>query len=151
MERLAGKIALVTGAGRGIGAAIARRFTAEGARVVVTDLDGEAAAAMARETGGIGLRCDVTDAARVAAVFALVGQELGFIFTQGSDLVEPFNAAIAALREDGTLDQLAAKWFGPAFVAPDMSGNNDDDDADADGGTPASEASPETGEATPTP
>ena len=47
---------------------------------------------------------------------SLIGQELGFIFTKGSDLVEPFNAALAAMREDGALETLAAKWFGPAFA-----------------------------------
>lgn len=48
----------------------------------------------------------------------LVGQELGFIFPKGSDLVGPVNAALAAMRADGTLDQLAAKWFaGPSLAA----------------------------------
>ncbi len=37
--------------------------------------------------------------------------ELGFIFPQGSDLVEPFNAVLAAMREDGFLDEINAKWF----------------------------------------
>jgi polar amino acid transport system substrate-binding protein len=39
------------------------------------------------------------------------GQELGFIFPKGSDLVAPVNAALAAMREDGTLQQLQTKWF----------------------------------------
>lgn len=38
-------------------------------------------------------------------------EEFGFIFTPGSDLIDPFNAAIAALRADGTLDALDTKWF----------------------------------------
>ncbi|MCC7361548.1 MAG: transporter substrate-binding domain-containing protein [Anaerolineales bacterium] len=46
----------------------------------------------------------------------LVSQELGLIFPKGSPLVAPFNAALAALRADGTLDRLAAKWFGPGFT-----------------------------------
>lgn len=57
---------------------------------------------------------------------SLVGQELGFIFPKGSDLVKPVNAALAAMRADGTLDALAKKWFGqeikvdtsnPSYVA----------------------------------
>ncbi|WP_159052989.1 SDR family NAD(P)-dependent oxidoreductase, partial [Streptomyces scabiei] len=44
---------VVTGAGGGIGAAVARRFAAEGARVVVNDLDGDRAKAVADEIGGI--------------------------------------------------------------------------------------------------
>ena len=55
MTRLAGKIAIVTGAGIGIGQAIAKRFAAEGAHVWVTDINGETAAATVRDikaTGG---------------------------------------------------------------------------------------------------
>ena len=48
MSRLAGKVALVTGAGRGIGLSLVRRLAAEGARVVVNDLDPEEAEAAAR-------------------------------------------------------------------------------------------------------
>ena len=47
---------------------------------------------------------------------SLIGQELGFIFTKGSDLVEPFNAALAAMRADGALEALALRWFGPEFT-----------------------------------
>lgn len=57
---LAGKVALVTGAGQGIGAAIARRLAAAGARVGVFDLSEVQAAAVAREIGGICLAGDVT-------------------------------------------------------------------------------------------
>jgi polar amino acid transport system substrate-binding protein len=52
----------------------------------------------------------------------LVGQELGFIFPQGSELVTPFNAAIAAMRADGTLDELAERWFGAGFQPPPTPG-----------------------------
>ncbi|WP_374144683.1 glucose 1-dehydrogenase [Sphingomonas sp.] len=50
--RLHGKVALVTGAARGIGAAIVRAFAGEGATVWITDIDGEAGAALANEIGG---------------------------------------------------------------------------------------------------
>ncbi len=42
---------------------------------------------------------------------ALGTEEFGFIFTPGSDLVEPFNAAIQALKADGFLEKLNVKWF----------------------------------------
>ena len=72
MRRLDGKVALITGAARGLGAAIARRFTEEGAKVIVNDLSLEAARATAKELGGHGLAADVSDSASVAAMFAEV-------------------------------------------------------------------------------
>jgi 3-oxoacyl-[acyl-carrier protein] reductase len=77
MDRLAGKLALVTGAARGIGAAIARRFAAEGAQVIVNDLRGEAAAKLAAEIGGEALPADVADSAAVRAMFDEVGRRHG--------------------------------------------------------------------------
>jgi polar amino acid transport system substrate-binding protein len=50
---------------------------------------------------------------------SLVSQELGFVFPKGSKLVEAFNAAIAAMKADGSLDKLAAKWF----AGPQISGD----------------------------
>jgi polar amino acid transport system substrate-binding protein len=47
---------------------------------------------------------------------ALVGQQLGFVFPKGSALVEPFDAALSAMKADGTLETINAKWFGPGFA-----------------------------------
>jgi len=71
-RRLEEKVALVTGAGSGIGRASAQRLAAEGASVIVTDLDGDAAAETARPIGDAALarQLDVTDEAAVAAVVA---------------------------------------------------------------------------------
>ncbi|MGP1253273.1 MAG: SDR family oxidoreductase [Kiloniellales bacterium] len=60
MDRLTTKVCVVTGAGRGIGAAIAQAFAVEGASVVVTDKDLEAASAIAKEIGGRALRLEVS-------------------------------------------------------------------------------------------
>ncbi len=63
--RLDGKTAIVTGAGSGFGAGIARRFAAEGARVMVADLNADAAEAVAAEIGGTAQVVDVASAESV--------------------------------------------------------------------------------------
>ncbi|HJQ76541.1 MAG TPA: transporter substrate-binding domain-containing protein [Acidimicrobiia bacterium] len=46
----------------------------------------------------------------------LQSDPLGFIYPKGSELVDPVNQAIAAMREDGTMEELGRKWFGPDFT-----------------------------------
>jgi 3-oxoacyl-[acyl-carrier protein] reductase len=79
MPGLDGRVALITGAARGIGAATARRLAADGARVAIADLDEEAAAATATSigSGALGLACDVTDAPACERAVARVVDELG--------------------------------------------------------------------------
>jgi len=48
----------------------------------------------------------------------LVSDQLGFIFPKGSKLVQPFNLALAAMRDDGTLTRLSQKWFSSDFTNP---------------------------------
>ena len=71
MARLKNKTCIITGAGRGIGAAIARAFADEGAMVIVTDKVEQTAAAVAGEIGGHRLRLDVTRESDWAALAAL--------------------------------------------------------------------------------
>jgi rhamnulose-1-phosphate aldolase/alcohol dehydrogenase len=70
---LATRVALVTGAGSGIGRAIAHRLAAEGACVVVADMDGASATSVAEELGGpdvaVAVTVDVTDEGQVVAAF----------------------------------------------------------------------------------
>ena len=100
---LAGKRALVTGAASGIGRAIVRAFAGAGARVAVTDKNGEAAAVLARETeGAIAASLDVTSAAETAKVFDHVFQAFG-----GLDILAA-NAGISTMNPVTELTE--AEW-----------------------------------------
>lgn len=75
--RLMDRTAIVTGAGSGFGAGIARTFAAEGARVIVADIDEAAARTVAAEVGGTALRVDVASAESVATMAAGAAATLG--------------------------------------------------------------------------
>ena len=80
MGRFDGRVAVITGAARGIGAGIAARFAEEGAAVAVLDLDESAAQATADGLGAtqaVGIACNVTDAAAVETAVGRVLEELG--------------------------------------------------------------------------
>ena len=96
MGRLDGKIAIVTGAGAGIGRAIATKLAAEAATVVVTDIDGVSADATAAALGGaaIGLVTDVTSRASVREMVGRVQERFGridiLVNNAGWDKAAPF-------------------------------------------------------------
>ncbi|MBZ0128656.1 MAG: SDR family oxidoreductase [Rhodobacteraceae bacterium] len=77
--RLAGKSAIVTGAGSGFGAGIARKFAAEGAKVLVADIDGEAAAKVAKEIGGAPIIANVALDSDVKRMVATAADTFGVI------------------------------------------------------------------------
>lgn len=90
--RLEGKVAVVTGAANGIGAALARRFAAEGARaLVLADLDEVNLAAVAQEVGGLALLCDVTDPSAIERLVDAAERDAGPIdlFCSNAGVVVP--------------------------------------------------------------
>ena len=97
---LDGRVAVVTGGGRGIGAAIAQELAAAGSAVAVWDVDGDRAAAAAKaivaEHGGraVGIHVDVADAGSVDAAVVRTEEELGpidiLINNAGVDVIGPF-------------------------------------------------------------
>jgi 3-oxoacyl-[acyl-carrier protein] reductase len=75
--RFDGRVALITGGGRGIGAATAQLFAKEGAKVVVSDLDEAPAREVAEPIGGIAIACDVTSRESVESMVSRTVSEFG--------------------------------------------------------------------------
>jgi NAD(P)-dependent dehydrogenase (short-subunit alcohol dehydrogenase family) len=102
-QRHAGKVALVTGAGSGIGRASAQRLAAEGASVIVTDLDGDAAAETAEPLGDAVLArpLDVTDEGAVAGVVAEGVERFGalHLLHANAGIGQVIRGAIAAIKQ----------------------------------------------------
>ncbi len=107
---LDGKVAVVTGAARGIGAATARHLAVLGASVAVTDRDGAGAEAVAADLTAsghpaVGLACDVADPGAIASMVATVTERFG-----GVDLLD-HNAAWTEFRTDlGAADVDLDTW-----------------------------------------
>lgn len=96
------RVVVVTGAGRGIGAAIARRFAAQGDRVVIADRDGAEAMAAELGEGHLGLPMDITNDADVARVFAEVERRFGCIdvLVNNAAIADVFRPALEQKAED---------------------------------------------------
>lgn len=81
-------------------------------------ISGDVDAVIIDETAGQGYRGENADQLELIGP-SISGDQLGFVFPKGSDLVEPFNKALEAMKADGTLEALNAKYFGPGFQIGD--------------------------------
>lgn len=102
--RLQDKVAVITGAGSGIGLASARRFASEGAKVVCVDIDDLAGKAAADDVGGIFVHADVTADADVQAMYATAVETFG-----GLDIAFN-NAGISPPDDDSILTTEIDAW-----------------------------------------
>lgn len=129
---LVGRVALITGSARGIGAAIADRLAADGAKVAVADLSEAEARTTAVTIGGrrgvasIGLSVDVSSSASVAAAVTRVAQELGpiDILVNNAGITQPRTTlGITAADYDSVLDvSLRGTLYMSQAVIPSMQG-----------------------------
>ncbi|GAA3139778.1 hypothetical protein GCM10017687_65460 [Streptomyces echinatus] len=103
-RRLAGRTAVVTGAGSGIGLATARRLASEGAHVVCADVDETRGKAAADEVGGLFVKVDVTDPEQVEALFKAAHD------TYGSVDIAFNNAGISPPDDDSILETGLEAW-----------------------------------------
>ncbi|MFG1791025.1 3-oxoacyl-ACP reductase [Nocardia sp. NPDC049149] len=104
LQRLQDRVAVVTGGGSGIGLATVRRFAAEGAKVVVADIDATSGEAAAAEVGGRYVKVDVTDEAQVEALFQTAVDVYG-----GLDIAFN-NAGISPPEDDSILTTGIDAW-----------------------------------------
>ena len=128
MALLAGRTAVVTGGAQGLGLAIAGRFIAEGARVVLGDLDADATRAAAESLGGPdvarGVRCDVTSAADVEALIAAAAEAFGALDVMVNNAGITRDATLRKMTEDQFDDVIAVHlkgtWNGTRSAAAVM-------------------------------
>lgn len=116
MGELAGRVAVVTGAGDGIGRGVARRFAAEGARVLVAELNAETGAAVAAEIGENArfVQTDVTDKAQVNAMIAEAVETWGSVDV----LVNNAWGAGTVGRVENKTDEQLARGFAMGYYGP---------------------------------
>lgn len=120
--RFAGKVAIVTGAGNGIGLAIAQAFAAEGARVVVADINqaaGERAAAEIVAAGGsaLSIPVDVADEAQVSGLIAQIIEQYGQIDILVNNAGVVAHKLLVEMELEVWNRQLAVQLTGPFLMS----------------------------------
>lgn len=126
-RKLAGRVAIVTGGGQGIGRGVARRLAAEGAQVAIVERDAEAGAQTAKELGSQGLfvRADVSRKDDVLAAVAATREAFGPVTILVNNAIALSPNVLLEDKTDEMLDQTMhvgvwATWWAMRAVLPDM-------------------------------
>ena len=126
MNRLANKVAVVTGGNSGIGLATARLFVAEGANVVIVGRRADAVNAAAAELGdrAIGLTGDMADSATHERVASLVAERFGgvdiYVANAGTNTIAPSDTVSIESYDEHFATNTKAVFFGVQKIAPHM-------------------------------
>jgi len=129
-SRLAGRVAVVTGGGKGIGRGVARRLAAEGAQVAIVELDAEAGARTAKELAEVGpeglfVRADVGRKEDVEAAIQATREAFGPVTVLVNNAIALSPNVLLEDKTDEMLDQTLhvgvwATWWAMRAVLPDM-------------------------------
>lgn len=111
------QVAIVTGAGSGLGREVARLLRAEGAEVAVFDINRDSAEATAKAIGGLAIACDVTNPVAVDAAVARVVERFGGVDILISNAGAAFQGALATVADEVFQKSFALNMWGHHHMA----------------------------------
>jgi NAD(P)-dependent dehydrogenase (short-subunit alcohol dehydrogenase family) len=122
VKRFTGQVAVITGAGSGIGRAVAQAFAAEGASVAVLDSQADSTLRAAQEVRGLGLTCDVTKRGELQAAFAQIVARFGGVDIVASNAGAAWQGKIGEVSDAVLRASFELNFFAHQAVAQEAVG-----------------------------